>query len=116
MAHRKATNKRSDATIDPLRRRRRRRLFLAGLLLVPVLAFLVFYPYGLASRLRLEMEQSDIDERIGAAQERRDSLEAAIDRLHRDTLYIERLARERFGMIRPGERVYLLDSDDVDSD
>ncbi len=116
MAHRKANNKRSDATVDPLRRRRRRRLVLAGLLLVPVLAFLVFSSYGLGSRLRLEMEQADIHERIDAAQERRDSLETAIERLHSDTLYIERLARERFGMIRPGERVYLLDSDDVDSE
>ena len=31
---------------------------------------------------------------------------AEIRRLRDDTLYIERIARERYGFARPGERVY----------
>jgi cell division protein FtsB len=35
-----------------------------------------------------------------------DSLEARADSLQSDSATIERIARERYGMIRPGERLY----------
>jgi cell division protein FtsB len=35
-----------------------------------------------------------------------DSLKREIARMKTDTVAIERLARERFGMVRPGESIY----------
>ena len=40
-----------------------------------------------------------------------DSLRGLIHDLQHDTLKIERLARERYGYLRPGERVYIIKRD-----
>ncbi len=93
-------------------RPRRRQALLALTVVLILLGFLLFSDYGLVSRVRLEMEHSTVLDKFAEAEHQRDSLEAAIERLHRDTLYIERLARERFGMIRKGERVFLIDTDE----
>jgi cell division protein FtsB len=44
--------------------------------------------------------------RLDSARAERDRLRARADSLERDSATIERVARERFGLIRPGERLY----------
>jgi len=59
------------------------------------------------ARIRLEMEKRELQEQIAQQQRRQDSLRKLIERLRTDTLYIEKLAREQYGMVRPGEEVYI---------
>ena len=85
----------------------RRRIVIAVVVAV-VMAFILFFAdYSLWTRIRLEMEKRDLQEQIAQQQRRRDSLRKLIKRLQTDTLYIEKLAREQYGMVRPGEEVYI---------
>ena len=44
-----------------------------------------------------------------------DSLRAWADSLRTDSATLERLAREQYGMVRPGETLYRVERDTVDS-
>lgn len=39
----------------------------------------------------------------------RDSLQRNIEKLHSDTLLIEQIAREKYGMIKQGETVFIVE-------
>ncbi|HEX6588045.1 MAG TPA: septum formation initiator family protein [Longimicrobiales bacterium] len=89
--------------------RRRRRVFRVVLGVVLALAlyyalfggeYSVFELRSLSKRVALEQARLD-SLRIEV-----DSLEARADSLENDSATIERIARERYGMIRPGERLY----------
>ena len=79
---------------------------LAIIVLVPVLGFVLFSKRGVIARVGLEMEKKEVLEEIRQARARQDSLRTEIGRLRTDTLLIEKLAREKYGMIKPGETVY----------
>lgn len=86
--------------------RRLKRLVLPGLLLLAVY-YAVFggeYSYFELRRARAaaEREQAELVER----RRQLDSLRAWADSLELDPATLERLARERFGMIREGETLY----------
>jgi cell division protein FtsB len=81
----------------------------ATLVAIPVLAIFTFGNRGLIKRLELEHQVSDL--RMGLYRDRAagDSLRLEIQKLQRDTTTVERLARERYGMVRPGETIYKVD-------
>ena len=87
----------------------RRKVTLAIVAAIPVLAIFAFGNRGLISRMRLEMKHDAALEQLYAERRVRDSLRAEIVRFRRDPVTLERLARERFGMARPGETVYRVD-------
>jgi len=86
--------------------RRLKRLVLPGLLLVAVYYAVFGGEYSMfelrASRRAVEEEQA----RLAELRWQIDSLEAWRDSLMTDSASLERVARERFGMIRPGETLY----------
>ena len=95
--------------LSPYKQRKRltrRRLVLAILVLVPVLGFVLFSKRGVIARAGLEMEKKEVFEDIRQARVQQDSLRTVIRQLQTDTLLIEKLAREKYGMIKPGETVY----------
>lgn len=55
---------------------------------------------------RLEALQADRAAELASTRARIDSLQQVIDRLRHDEAEIERVARERYGMIRDGEILY----------
>ena len=55
---------------------------------------------------RLKEKQADTAVRLVSARAEVDSLRAVAGRLDRDAATIERVARERFGMIKDGEVLY----------
>jgi cell division protein FtsB len=55
---------------------------------------------------RLREAQAEEQAKLGAAKSRVDSLQALAARLESDPATLERVARERFGMIRDGELLY----------
>ena len=89
----------------------RKRLLVIALLSGVVVVFVLLSPYGILTRLRLESEHADLVRQLAGAKLHADSTRTVVKRLHDDTLEIERLARERYGYIRPGEEVYIIRRD-----
>jgi len=87
----------------------RRKTFYAALAALPLLAILTFGNRGILKRVALEREVSDLRHELYEGRATGDSLREEIKRIHRDTAAIERLARERYGMVRPGETIYTVD-------
>jgi cell division protein FtsB len=60
---------------------------------------------------RIRAERAAEHNRLLAAEAEVARLRARVDSLENDSATIERLARERWGLIRPGERLYRFDDD-----
>ena len=61
---------------------------------------------GLYSLLRLKQEIRDMESHITRLEVEKAELESERDRLLNDPDYLERIARERFRMAKPGEKVF----------
>jgi cell division protein FtsB len=81
----------------------RRILIVLGTLL---LAFVIFADYGFLKRIELEQQVSELDEQIQQQKHIRDSIRSNIYKLTYDTIEIERIAREKYGMVKSNEEVY----------
>ncbi|MCI0436687.1 MAG: septum formation initiator family protein [Gemmatimonadetes bacterium] len=68
--------------------------------------------YGVFEARRVRQELALEQERVRAAQTEIDRLRARVDSLENDSATIERIARERWGLIRPGERLYRFEEGD----
>lgn len=82
-----------------------------GLLFGLPLAVAAYYAlwggeYSAFDLIRLRQQQMDQSAQLVAARAELDSLRTVADRLENDAPTIERVARERFGMIREGEMLY----------
>jgi cell division protein FtsB len=67
---------------------------------------LVFGNQGFLDMYRLYKEDNARAGEIAAARAEIDSLKKEIWKLHNDTAYIEKIAREKLGMARKGEIIY----------
>jgi len=74
------------------------------------LSFILWGKYGLIQRWSLEQEKLDLVMQVNNQHMLSDSLHDAIKRLRKDTMEIERLARERYGMIKPNEQILFISS------
>ncbi len=88
---------------------KRRRLIIGGVLSAAFLGFVLFTNHGLLKRFQLEMRQKSIDREIEQQHVVTDSLLRHIRILETDTMEIERLARQNYGMVKPGEVVYFIE-------
>lgn len=93
---------------DQKRRLKRRRILAVSIILLSVGAFIVFTRYGLWTRFALERKTTALRDSIGNLISIQDSMRRRISTLERDTFEIERLAREQYGMIKPGEQVFII--------
>lgn len=84
----------------------KRKLLLIALAAIPVLAIFTFGNRGLVKRFSLESRYDRVHQELYMERRVGDSLQKEITHLKTDTLAVEKLARERFGMARSGERVY----------
>jgi cell division protein FtsB len=64
--------------------------------------------YGLIQLWRLKQRQAALDREIVHLQQQQDSLRQEIQLLQNDTAYIEKIARERYRMGKPGEKIYTI--------
>ena len=71
------------------------------------LFFLVFGEWGLVHYRRLVEERRLLEERSQALQRENELLREKIYRIRKDDRYLEKLAREEFGLAREGETIYL---------
>ncbi len=69
------------------------------------LTYLFFNEYGILKYVKLQSELNSLNEKISKVDEENKSLEAEIDSLKRKIpAKIEKVAREKYHMIRKGER------------
>jgi cell division protein FtsB len=66
---------------------------------------------GIIARIRLEHERQVMIEKVKAAEEETKRLQAYLKALEGDKKTIEKVAREKYGMARPGETVYKVKKD-----
>ncbi len=78
-----------------------------AVLTLGVVAFLFAFAFPTRSLLAQRSEESDAREQLAALQDQTAKLEAESERLRSDE-EIERLARERFNLVRPGEEAYAI--------
>ncbi len=83
-----------------------KRFNLTLLVLIPVLSFMTFSNKGILQRVRLESEKRTMQGKILQAQREQNQLVQQSKALDNDPKTIEKVAREKYGMIRDGETVY----------
>jgi cell division protein FtsB len=82
------------------------RRFLLFVLLAGVVYAFVLGEGGVVRIAMLRHERSTLDRRISELEHSASVLDSEIARLDSDDFYIEKTGRERYGYIKPGDRVY----------
>ena len=85
---------------------RHKRTLLAALIVVPVVSFATFSNRGILKRLTLEGEKSAMQAKVHLASQEQRRLQDLSKSLENDPKAIEKVAREKYGMVRDGETVY----------
>jgi len=83
---------------------RRRALITLGSAVLVV--YLLLDNKGIIARVSLEMKRQEMAEKVRAAEEETKQLQANLKALQGDKKTIEKIARERHGMVREGETVW----------
>ncbi len=79
-----------------------------GSILLGLLLYLVFAEKGLIKRIKLENELRKIKKEIEAIQNENALLREKIYKLETDPKQIEKIAREKYGMAKEGEEVFII--------
>ena len=66
----------------------------------------IFGDHGLLQLYKLKKERSEIQNHISELRKNREGLVKEKARLENDLKYIEKLAREKYRMAKPGEKVF----------
>lgn len=86
----------------------KRHLVVGGVILFVILIFYLFTDYGAINKYSYITKESDLSEKVEKLRSEIDSLKKLEVQMKKDTLEIERLAREKYGMIKPGEKVIFI--------
>lgn len=88
------------------------RHIIIGLLIIIVMFFiLLFSNYGLLKRYKLENEKNNLKSEIKNLNKIHDSLLIKIEESKTDTFEIERIAREKYGLVKPNEKIFFINLD-----
>jgi len=68
--------------------------------------FVFFDTFSLLTRYRLSQQQTDLTTKTKVLQKKTQQLEQKIKKLRTEPALIEKIAREQYGMQKPGEVVY----------
>ncbi len=92
---------------ETLRRILRNKRLVAALVLGSVIAGIaLFGNRGFVQRIRLEQQKSELEQKIREAEAEQKRLQRESLSLDTSSRAIEKVAREKYGMKRPGESVY----------
>jgi cell division protein FtsB len=83
-----------------------RRLVLALVLGLPLVLFVLFGNRGVVQRVRLQAQKTELEQKIREAEAEARRLQQESRALDGDRKTIEKVAREKYGMVREGETVY----------
>lgn len=82
------------------------KVFLLLCISFPVLYGVIFGSHGVIKRVSYYYENKELNEAISKEIRLQKELKARIVLLKNDKATIEKLAKERYGMVRPGETLY----------
>ena len=85
---------------------RKRGVILFLLIALPALSFMMFSNKGIFQRYSLESDKKEIQLKIQEAHQEQLKLQQQSKSLDSDPKAIEKVAREKYGMIKAGETVY----------
>ncbi len=91
---------------------RRWAVYLCSSLFVALALFTAFGERGVFHLWRLNGEKKQLQEKNFLLQKENEALRDRAYRIRNDDLYLEKIAREELGLIRPGETVYRFASPD----
>ena len=74
--------------------------------------YFVFGTHGILQRIRLQEQKKELERKIREADEETKSLQSQSKSLENDHKAVEKVARERYGMARKGEKVYKVNKED----
>ena len=81
------------------------------ILLIGGITYLVYTDFGLKKLIAVKREKNNFQTQIQSLLNQQISIQNEITKLKTDTLYVEQLAREKFLMVKPGEKVFkIMDS------
>tara|TARA_B110000438_G_scaffold266780_1_gene281097 strand:- start:492 stop:800 length:309 start_codon:yes stop_codon:yes gene_type:complete len=82
------------------------KLYILGTFITIGLASLIFFDLGVMRLIELKQMKRSLNSDIQLLLSQQIGLNDEIHKLTYDTLYIEKIAREKFLMVRPGEKVF----------
>lgn len=81
------------------------------IVLVLIVVFAIAYIRQYIVMRNIQKEISDKEHQVSELQQKNERLQDEVDEINKDsTEYLEKLARERLGMIKPGEKVISSDT------
>lgn len=89
----------------------RKKFFIYLVILLAVLSFAVFGKKGILQRVELEMENRSLKEKLAQEQQKTITLQKEIEEIKTSDKKIEKVAREKFGMVKDGEEIYKVVTD-----
>ncbi len=90
------------------RKLQRRKRFLMLVALIIIVWTVVAFSRGYYRNYQAQQRLVELESEIKAYEIRNEQLQAQIDRLQSPE-YVERVAREELGLVRPGERLYIIE-------
>ncbi len=88
-----------------------RRRSIVTLAVTILLLYLLFDNKGVIARIRLELQKQEMTEKVRQAEQETKQLQSELKALQGDKQTIEKVAREKHGMVREGETVYRVKKD-----
>ena len=82
------------------------RLYVLILILVFGFLYLAYNDFGIKKLIAVKKEKYNLQTQIQSLMNQQLAIQSEITKLKLDTMYIEQLAREKFLMVRPGEKVF----------
>ena len=76
------------------------------LLCITLLIIFIFGDHGLLQLYKLKRDRAKVQAQITQLRKERERVMVEKNRLENDIQYLEKLARERYRMVKPGEKVY----------
>ena len=92
----------------------RRKMLLYLLVLLVIVIYAVFGKKGILQRVELEMENEELRTKLKEEQEKTIMLQKQIDELKSSDKEIEKVAREKYGMLKEGEEIYKVHVDSTE--
>lgn len=92
--------------------KKRRVVVFAVIIAVIIGAVILFSDYGLIKLFNLQYQKAELDEQIALEYKKRDSLINEIKAMRNDTNEIERIARDKYGLIKSGEEIIIIKKSD----
>jgi len=80
--------------------------YIAFIGIIVSLAILLFNDLGLLQLIKLQRQHQKLEHSLNELLLQQDKLKLEIDQLQTNNEYIEKIAREKFMMVLPGEKVY----------